>query len=538
MKNKIILHILAILLLFSACKKDFLNRNPQDSYTNNSLWTSASDANTALVGVYNGWTSVDFMIKVDCVADNGYSQWPWEGFQVYGNGSVTPSLVGGPGYPSTNAYKAYSYTTITRCNFFLANIDKTPMDAKQKANMVAQVKFLRAYEYFLMSQLYGDVPLVTTLLSADESLASVRAPRADIVKFILSELAAAAPDLPVTSNSGDGHVTQGAALALKARLELYTGDYANCITDCQAVIKMGYILYPSFTDLFRMKAQNNNSEIILSAQYVQSTYSNNTPGQLSTNSSGGYAALVPLQNLVDAYEMNNGKPITDPASGYDTANPYANRDPRLAATIMYPGQQFTQPNGTLTYYNPFDPQGSDYYASRNNSSPGAYLVKKYTPNLNDFSQLFNTGLNMPVIRYAEVLLTDAEAKIELGKIDGTVYDDIDAIRLRAGMPRTDKAVYGSQSSLRALVRNERRVELAFEGLRFFDIQRWKIGAQVMSGTVYGAKLGTVDPTTGKYTITGGPLRLETRAFADKNYLWPLPQSEIDLDKKLTQNPGY
>ncbi|WP_184549450.1 RagB/SusD family nutrient uptake outer membrane protein [Mucilaginibacter sp. FT3.2] len=538
MRNKFILNILAILLLFSACKKDFLDRSPLDGYTNNNLWTSANDANAALVGVYNGWINADFVIGSDCASDNGFDQYPWEGLLVYGNGSVNPSLVGVLSYPTTKAYNLYDYVTITKCNFFLANIGKTPMDATLKANMIAQVRFIRAYKYAIMSQLYGDVPLVTTVLTADQSLASVRTPKADVVKFIISELAAAATDLSVTPNSGDGHVTKGAALALKARIELYNGNYADCITDCQAVMQMGYVLYPSYTDLFRMKTQNNNSEIIISAQYVQSTYSNNMPGKMASNSSGGYSSFIPVQSLVDAYEMANGKPITDPASGFDAANPYANRDPRLAATIMYPGESFTQVNGNPTYYDPFTTTSADYYASRNNTSPTAYLVKKYNSNLTDFSQLFNAGLNIPLIRYSEVLLTDAEAKIELGKIDGTVYDDINAVRVRAGMPAVDKAVYGNQATLRTLVRNERRVELAFEGLRFFDIQRWGIGSQVMSGPIYGAKLGTITPSTGKYTVTGAPLNIETRVFADKNYLWPIPQTEIDLDKNLKQNPGY
>ena len=538
MRNKFILNILAILLLFSACKKDFLDRSPLDAYTNNNLWTSANDANTALVGVYNNWITADFVVGSDCASDNGFDQYPWEGLLVYGNGTVNPSLVGPLSYPTTKAYNLYDYVTVTKCNFFLANIDKTPMDAKQKANMIAQVRFIRAYKYAVMSQLYGDVPLVTTVLTPDQSLASVRAPKADVVKFIISELAAAVPDLSVASNSGDGHVTQGAALALKARVELYNGNYADCITDCQAVMKMGYVLYPSYTDLFRMKTQNNNSEIIISAQYVQSTYSNNMPGKMASNSSGGYSSFIPVQSLVDAYEMANGKPITDPASGFDVANPYANRDPRLAATILYPGESFTQVNGSQTYYDPFTTTSADYYASRNNTSPTAYLVKKYNSNLTDFSQLFNAGLNIPLIRYAEVLLTDAEAKIESGKIDASVYNDINAVRFRAGMPPVDQSVYSNQTTLRALVRNERRVELAFEGLRFFDIQRWKIGSQVMSGPIYGAKLGTINPTTGKYTVTGAPLSIETRVFADKNYLWPIPQTEIDLDKGLKQNPGY
>lgn len=552
MKKILILNILIISLLFTACKKDFLNRVPQDAYTNASLWTDANDATAALAGVYNGqgwsysdngngWADATWIVYLDCASDNAYSQYPWEGFQGYGNGTATPASVG-----VTNA-SAYNYTAITRCNFFLANIGATPMDDTLKANMIAQVRFIRAYEYSIMTQLYGDVPLVTTVLTPAQSLVSVRAPKATVVKFILSELAAAAPNLAVANNSGDGHITKGAALALKARVELYNADYADCITDCQAVMKLGYALYPSYTDLFRMVSQNNNPEIIASAQYVEnpSANSNGVLGVMPSNSSGGWSSIDPLQSLVDSYEMANGKLITDPASGYDPTNPYANRDPRLAATILYPGEPFYQAGGavgvlskSVTYYDPLDASSPDYYASGNNTSPTGYVVKKYTSNLSDFDNLFQSGLNMTVIRYAEVLLTDAEAKIESGKIDGTVYSDINAVRNRAGMPAVDQSVYNDQTSLRALVRNERRVEFAFEGLRFFDIQRWQIGTQVMTGPVYGAKTGTVDATTGKYTITGAALQAETRVFTTKNYLWPIPQTERDIDKQITQNLGY
>lgn len=543
MKKNFIVNILAISLLFTACKKDFLNRSPQDAYSNSSLWTSASDAAAALAGVYNGqgwsygddgygWASATWIVYLDCVTDNAYSQYPWEGFQAYGSGTINPS---------TGDASAYNYTAIQRANFFLANIGKTPMDATLKANYIAQVKFIRAYEYFVMSQLYGDVPLVTASLTPEEANVLARTPKADVVKFILTELAAAATDLSATNTSGDGHITQGAALALKARVELYNADYTDAIADCQAVMKLGYTLYPSYTDLFRMTAQANNPEIIASMQYVEnpSANANGVLGVMPSNSSGGWSSIDPTQSLVDSYEMDNGKPITDPTSGYDATNPYANRDPRLAATILYPGAPFKQAGASaVTYYDPLDSSSPDYYASGNNTSPSAYVVKKFTSNLSDFDNLFQSGLNMTVIRFAEVLLTDAEAKIEANQIDATVYADINAVRKRAGMPAVDQSVYNSQTTLRALVRNERRVEFAFEGLRWFDIQRWQIGTTVMPGPVYGAKTGTVDAATGKYTITGASLKLETRTFAAKNYLWPIPQSERDIDKNLTQNTGY
>jgi len=535
MKKNIIFNIVALLILFSSCKKDFLSRQPQDAYSNSSLWTSASDANAALTGVYSGpWTDGSNLPYLDCVSDNAYSQYIWEGFQSYGNGSINPT---------SNEANLWNYTMIQRCNFFLTNIGTTPMDATLKNQMIAQVKFIRAYEYFLMSQLYGDVPLVTTALTPAQADASVRTPKADITKFILSELTAAIPDLATSYTGADvGRITKGAALSLKARIELYNADYADCITDCQSVMQLGYSLDPSYSDLFRIQNQLTNPEIIAAVQYVEnpSANSNWVLGVMPSNSMGGWSSIDPLQSLVNSYEMTNGKVITDPASGYDPNNPYKNRDPRLAATILYPGALIAPqiPGGPTSYYDPMDASSPDYYASGNNTSPSGYVVQKYTSHISDFDNLFQSGLNMTIIRYAEILLSYAEAKIESNQIDASVYNAINLVRNRAGMPSVDQTVYNNQTTLRSLIRRERRVEFAFEGLRWFDIQRWKIGSQVMNGPVYGARLGTVDGTTGKYTITGDSIKVETRVFADKNYLWPVPQTEININKNLTQNPGY
>ena len=547
MKKNIFITITFLLLFSAGCKKDFLSKQPLDAYSNTSLWTSASDASAALTGVYNGqqsyisycspgWADGTNIVYFDCLSDNAFSQWPWEGFQAFGNGSITPTL---------NGYYAadlWLYTTISKCNFFLGNIGKTPMDATLKAQMIAQVRFIRAYEYFLMSQLYGDVPLVTSVLTTKEANVIVRTPKADVTKFILSELTAAAVDLPTSYSAADaGHITQGAAVALKARIELYNADYAGCITDCQAAMKLGYSLDPSYTNLFRIQNQYNNPEIIAAAQYTENPVSNANYllVAMPSNSMGGYASINPLQSLINSYEMTNGKVITDPASGYDPGNPFANRDPRLAATILYPGAPYiSKGNTTTSYFDPLDASSADFYANGDNTSASAYIVKKFTSNLNDFDNLLQSGLNITVIRYAEVLLSYAEAKIELNQIDGSVYSAINLVRNRAGMPSVDKTVYNNQTTLRSLIRRERRVEFAFEGLRWFDIQRWKIGAQVMNGPVYGARLGTVDATTGKYTITGDSIKVETRQFADKNYLWPVPQAEININKNLKQNPGF
>ncbi|HTJ14819.1 MAG TPA: RagB/SusD family nutrient uptake outer membrane protein [Dinghuibacter sp.] len=554
MSNRIIFCVALGLIALSACKKNFLDRQPSDSLSNSSLFTDSSDVIAALNGCYSGWNNPISglqgwadgynVIYMDGASDNVYSQYPWEGFQSYGNGSATPGGVS----PNGNGDNLYNYVTIQKCNWFLGNVTKAPISASLLARTQGEARFIRAYQYFMMSQLYGGVPLVTSSLTPSQADAVQRTTKDSVTQFVISELAAIAPSLPVSYSGGagseTGRITRGAALALKARIELYNADYTNCIADCAQVMQLGYALYPSYTDLFREKFAHN-SEVILDVEYIGNTSTSNTNwavGVMPSFTYGGWSSLDPLQSLVDAYETTGGKTIDDPTSGYDPNNPFANRDPRLAASIVYPGEQYPYADGTPNYYDPLDASSSDFYQSGNNTSVTGYLEKKFTAVLADYNAdngIFSTGLSMILIRYAEVLLMDAEAKIEAGQIDASVYADINAVRQRAGMPVVDQSVYNSQSTLRTLVRRERRVELALEGLRWFDIQRWQIGPQVMSGPVTGARLGSVDPSTGVVTYTGGNIPVETRLFdASKNYLWPIPQSEIDINKQLKQNPGY
>lgn len=525
MKKYTYLLFLAAGIGLPACKDNFLDRNPLDSYSNSSLWSSQSDASAALNGCYNSFEDGYNTIYMDCASDNAYNQYYWEGYTYFGNGTITPS--------SGSFQNRWSYVTIQRCNWFLENIAATPMDKAVKERYAAEARFLRAYQYFTLTQLYGDVPLVKTTISASEANAVIRTVKGQVQDFILSELSEIATILPVSYSGSDiGRITKGAALALKARIELYTGKYAAAVEDAQSVMALGYALFPSYPDLFRIQNENN-SEVILDIQYKENDYSNGNLGVMPSSSLGGWSSIDPTQDLVDAYEMKSGKLITDAASGYDEREPYNNRDPRLTSTIVLPGQMYEG-----RYYNSIESTSSDYYSGGNNSATG-YIVKKYTPHLSDFSDMWNTGLNIILIRYAEVLLTYAEAKIEMGSIDASVYSAIDAVRIRAGLPKTDRTVYNDQSSLRGLIRRERRVELAMEGLRWFDIQRWKIAEQVMAKPVRGVRLGKVDPANGKLTLTGDHIKVEDRTFdPGKNYLWPIPQKEVDINKNLGQNPNY
>lgn len=524
--KKILAIIFVVAVAFCSCKKDFLNRQPLTEYSEATLWTGANDAIAACNAAYSNFEDGQWVVYMDDASDNAHDPYPWEGWQQYGNMQLLS--------PNNTGAK-YNFTTIAQCNWFLANIDKTPMDKNLLNRMKGEVRFIRAYEYFERSQLYGDFPLVTKMLTTTEAIAVERAPKAAVVQFIINELDTITSALPTTYQGSDlGRITQGAALALKARVELFNQKYAESAVSSKRVIDLGiYSLFPNYQDLFRMQNEYN-SEIILDRGYLESDphltlglmvlAPESTPG-------GGWSSVNITQSLVDAYEMANGRTIDDPASGYNIDHPFVNRDPRLLQTVIIPGAEYA---GII--FNPMDPNSLDYWPTYNYTG---YVGRKYINYKSDFPDIYNTGLNIPLIRYAEVLLNYAEAKIELNQIDNTVYDAINQVRLRAGLPSVDRSKYISQAQTRELVRRERRVELAMEGLRWFDIQRWKIGDQVMNGPVYGARISTID-ATGKVTYTSADhAKIEERVFDPaKNYLWPLPQNQLDLAKKLTQNPGY
>lgn len=467
---------------------------------------------------------MDEVVYFDCASDNAYNPFPWENWQVQATGYATANEFG------QNYMK---YDKITRCNNFLANIDRPEMSEELRTRLTSEVRFLRAWHYFLKVTLYGDVPLVKEVLDIKNSNLP-RTPKAEVEQFILDELTEIAPTLPDKYSGSDvGRVTKGAALTLRARMEIFKGDYAACAATCEQIMKLGYSLFQDYKGLFKI-ANVNNEEVIMDVQYVENLAKNAILGVMPPASVGGWSSINPTQALVDTYECMDGKTIKE-STNYNPKDPYKDRDPRLAATIIYPGCLYEG-----SYFNSIDikdPTG-DYYAPYGRSKTG-YHPRKYIDNLSDYADMWNTGMNAIVMRYAEVLLMYAESKIELGQIDESVYKALNDIRKRAGIPEVDRTVYNNQAKMRELVRRERRVELAMEGLRWFDICRWRIAEEVMPGQVYGALLGTVDAGTGALNLTDERIKVEIRLFDPaKNYLWPIPQSVIDATPAIEQNPGY
>jgi hypothetical protein len=384
--------------------------------------------------------------------------------------------------------------------------------------------------------------------------------------------------LPDTwSGSDNGRITKGAALALKARIALYNKKYSEAATSAKTIIDnesaMGYSLHPNFEELFTLSGQGS-SEILLSTPYKDGFATSRFPQSQGSRNLGGFSTNVPTQSLVDSYEAIDGKPI-DESSIYNPKKPFENRDPRLAGTIILPGtvwggQIFESHPDSTKLRNANGNIIGNNSNSRKVSWPAAfcgYLWKKYTDEEYQAVKQIWSDHDFILIRLAEVLLNYAEAKIEQGEIDNSVLNAINRVRARAyGVDVSNTAAYPAvtttdQTELRKVIRRERKVEFANEGMRLFDIRRWQIAEKVMPVTLYGQILNRAAATgvpqidddcfvsyTGvesQYDLnldSRFPNALSRKFDKTRDYLCPVPQQEIDTYKgmgvTLEQNPGY
>lgn len=526
--------ILAGTLFLTSCS-GFLDREPNDALSPGTFFKTEEDAMLALTGCYNRWWDSSDVLEWDSTSDNSYSFHIRRGYQVIGNGTMTPTNPGAA---------LYSYTTIDRCNVLLENLDRIPFKSESVREQIrAEARFLRAWRYFVMTVNYGGVPLFVNSVDVIEDARKPRESFENLCSFIETELEAITKDGILPKKTNDGRISQGAALALQMRYWLYREKYADALASARRITKLGYKLFADgYENIFTLENENND-EIILSCQAMQNDYKVDIQ-YLLPNSNGGWSAHVPTQSLVDAYEMKSGLTIEEAQSTgeYDPVHPFRNRDPRLKATVLYPGQDW-RVKGKTIIFDPLDPKSNDYPTKANNATKTAYNFKKYLAPTDQFPDIRNTGIDVIVFRYAEVLLTIAEAKIELGEIDEEMYSSIDQVRQRAGMPAVDRAKYADRESLRELIRRERRVEFAFEGMRRYDIIRWGIANEVMNGKVWGCAKGKVIhdatlPEEDRVELTPDDhFFVEDRVFDPaKNIYLPIPQSEIDQNPALTSDP--
>ncbi len=530
----------AAALTFSSCN-DFLSTIPKDALSPATTWKTETDALKFLTGCYDEWENGAWELYADCASDFGYANFPWEGFTNIGNGSMTPSDPG-----SINGSQIYDFTTIRKCNTFLENVEKCSFaDEAVKKDMIAQVRAIRAYRYFMLGYLYGGVPIISNFTSAKEAQVP-RNSEEDVKKYVFDELEKALADIK-DKPSSRGYIAKGGVLAMKMRAALYWGDNKTANSVAKQIIDLGqYELDKSYADLFKPKGQNSK-EIILAVQYVAGTKPIYEVGQEYPNGDGGWSSMVPTQNCVDNYEMANGKPISDPESGYDAKYPFYNRDPRMALTILYPGCEFGK-----RIYNTLDKQvdgenNVDYSTNADNATKTALSWRKYVDG-EYAGGIWDANCCPIVFRYADVLLTWCETENELNGPSGQIYTYLNMIRKRVNMPKVDENVYSNKEKLRELIRRERGAELAGEGLRRADIQRWtgsdgqSIAMKVMNGplTRITGTINYKETEPGKRAIINPDKReiIETRTYKVYNRYFPIPQNNIDNNPKLTQNEGY
>lgn len=539
--KKLLLPILCAVVLFS-CRK--LDQPITRDYTDAAYWRTADDALAALASCYENLSDDSYYFGDEALSDNGF---------VNGVGYKSVSRIASGAYDPSNDRLTqewqYRFTCIRKCNTVTTNIDRVPgLDSTLKRRILAEARFIRAYSYFQLASWFGDVPFYTNLISIEEARSISRTDKNAVLDFVQSELTAIRPDLPVNNYAGAnggyqekdrGRITRGAAIAMSARVHMFKGEWQGAITDCELLINNTtngtYALQSNYSNIFTT-ANEYNSEVIFDIQYGGGRTYGSQRNFLPQTVALLRSTLVPTQDLVDDYIMLNGRGIREAGSGYNENDPYTNRDPRFNATILHDGSTITDFDGKVQTIltKPGSNPATNSVDDQGASPTGYYFYKYYDRTATNY----NSGLNLIVIRYADVLLMYAEAKNELSQLDAGVWNQtIRALRARAGFTDAGALEFPgvAQEALRTIVRRERRAELAFEGVRALDIRRWKIADQVLSRPVRGIKV-----SGGAFrTDANGYIIVEDRTFTNpKHYLWPVPTFERDQNTNLGQNQDW
>lgn len=592
--------IISTCFLFS-CGDSFLDRYPHD-YQTGGFYINEATIKMGLTGVYNSlylWDNKSGM----GYAVPGYIAYDYFTGLCYERNENETIGAGGALKPDQELVLKFWtswYLVIARANTLI--VESNSLTSQVAKEYIAEARVLRALAYYHLIATFGDVPLFKAPVSSDQFL-TPRTSKVEILDYILQELNECAEILPSWIANERGRVDKSVAYGLKARAALLGGslDYGNkggeyyrIAADAASKVIGKRKLAPNFDDLFTTYGQQKadvRNELMLELMFSKN-------GESKTHWIGfgnvsrfyGQTLRHPSQRLVDTYECVDGKRI-DESPLYDPKKPNRNRDPRFRSTIWMHGDTVVGNTGTdqgrikviLNAYEgkPGDPMfqktkkynyekqawevvsNLDFtdvsgWTSFTNRGVG-YMWKKFS---NDtIENISASTIHFPILRYAEVLLTYAEAKIELGELDGTVYDAINTVRNRSGMPNVSADRIGNIEKMRQLVRRERKVELILEGLHFVDMKRWKIGNIENDGPSYGMPkdefggyegmeadeipnfkkdtnydlndIATYDKYKNKLKV-----RDVNRFWREHFQLWPIPLEEININDKMTQNDGY
>ncbi len=483
-----ILSLIIALTISQGCKKSFLDTASSSGTTSVQFWKTQADATSAINAMYadmHGYNDIAFpSIAIESMGSDDIEKGSVPTDATFMNEYRTFTVTAGEG--QLESFWSGMYNNINFANQILDNVPAINMDATLKARYLAEATFIRAYDYFRLVRAFGDVPLRLHVPKTAADYNLPRTPKSTVWAQIETDLTTAASGLPATYSSTDvGHVTKGAALALHAKVALYQKKWGDVVTYTNDVTALGiYQLFPNYEKMFRTENKNNVESIF----EIQNMLIPNNPG--ASNSQYSQVQMPRVTEAAGGWGFNDPSPSL--IAEFETG------DPRLAGTVIVTGT--TTPEGDM-----IDASAPDPY----------YNMKSYVP-FALYVSGFNQGCQQDkiVLRYADVLLMNAEANNEMGNTAAALASlELVRARARQGNASILPAVTTTdQGTLRTAIQHERRVELGMEFERHFDVIRWGLGTQLF-GT-----LGFV---------------------ASKNEVWPIPQNEIDLSGgTLTQNPGY
>lgn len=562
---------------------DILDKKPLTEISDNDLWSDPALLKAFVNSRYNqvGVNGAESMQS--SIVDETELTW-LRGCETHNFARLSPTDLGrmnGAWWGWDNRSWSTKWTNISNCNIFFERVDNVGFtDETEKTKLVGQVRFIRAFEYWDLIARWGAMPIITKSFSIndrEEIVGQKRNTYKECIDFLVSELDQAAKELPANWSGDDyGRATSVAALALKSRILLYAASplmnedvkipevgyttpepdrwqkAAKAATEAlDAAQTAGYELYNLNGDpsknyqLIFMDNTAANKETLFArmgtssadGESISSCDQYNNP-----NGYGGWGGNCPLQELVDAYEVVKDGVASkfDWNNPEEKANPYANRDPRFYATILYDGAKWmtrnvetyfdVDNNGTIIGGGKDTKFGNDSW----NASPTGYNMKKFMDEGYALNSWNFCARNWIHLRMAELYLNKAEALYHIGDEEGA-REALKLVRQRAGMP----AVTATGADLLEAIKNERRIEFAFEEHRYFDVRRWKEAPKYFGSTVHAITIKKYPD--GKKTYEVDKLRSDVggdRKWDDKMYWLPIPKSEMDKNPNLVQNPGY
>lgn len=540
MKKNIIFAFLLIITLSLVSCSDFLEPDPRGSYTEMDAWQSVENTYLYVYGFYKPiYEYGPYGVKYAGVSmTDGFSDILRYNHSVMGThgGDVNKVVYDGNISPGSNLLSDYSYeyNRIRRINEFLYGLNTyVKYDEKNHLQLEAQARFFRAYLYFMLARNHGSVVLRKQLDGPEEAF-KARSSESDVWDFIEQDLNFAADNLPDSWDSKrKGLLTNGAVNGFKSRVMLYANRWESAAEAAQKVINQEgeiYELQTNYSDVFK---KDDIKEVVLGFRFHGEVVHSITfdklyapPGDFSTAYTGIKSIAVPTQEMIDLYKMADGSNF-DWENPEHAANPYSNREPRFYASILYNGAHWKGRTietfvGGVDGYKEFreEPQP-------NTTTTGYYIRKLLDENVSNMD--LRGTKNWAEIRYAEVLLNHAEALNEKGESQKALIS-LNKVRKRAKLPNITET---NQSNLRQIIRDERTVELAFEGQRYWDLRRWRIAHEILDGKrMHGMKITRKPDQTFNYEVVD--VDKKDRVFEERYYKFPIPLSEIQNNPLCTQ----